>query len=109
MISAEVVATDPAKTKAVSEWPVPTSVKEVRPFLGLAGYYMRFVRNYVFIAAPLHKLTKKDNAFETLRFALTLPPVLTMPLDIGNFFWIPMPPTGQLVLYSHKFKMAKSE
>ena len=95
VISAEGVATDPAKIKAVSEWPVPTSVKEVRSFLGLAGYYRRFVKAYASIAAPLHDLTKKDRsfvwtdetqlAFETLRSALTSPPVLAMPLDIGDF------------------------
>jgi len=89
------IATDPAKIKTVSEWPVPTSVKEVRSFLGLTGYYRRFVKGYATIAAPLHQLTKKDStfvwtpetqtAFETLRDALTTPPVLAMPTDEGEF------------------------
>jgi len=117
VISAEGVATDPAKIKAVLEWPVPTSVKEVRSFLGLAGYYRRFVRDYASIAAPLHELTKKDRsfvwsdetqlAFETLRSSLTSPPVLAMPLDIGDFILDTDASVEQLVLYSHKFKMAK--
>ena len=62
-MSGEGIATDPEKTKMVSEWPVPTSVKEVRSFLGLTGYYHRFVKDYASIAAPLHRLMKKDQPF----------------------------------------------
>ena len=95
VVSAEGIATDPKKIKTVTEWPVPTSVKEVRSFLGLAGYYRRFVKGYANIAAPLHALTQKDRefkwtdttqqAFEVLREALTTPPILAMPNDTGEF------------------------
>ena len=55
------IATDPEKTRMVHEWPVPVSIKEVRSFLGLTGYYRRFVKNYAPVAAPLHFSTKKIN------------------------------------------------
>jgi len=95
VVSGDGIATDPEKIKVVSEWPVPTSTKEVRSFLGLAGYYRRFVKDYAGIAAPLHALTRKNQpfvwtaetmtAFETLREALTSPPILAMPNDTGEF------------------------
>ena len=95
VVSGDGIATDPEKIKAVMEWPVPNSVKEVRSFLGLSGYYRRFVKGYAGIAAPLHALTRRDqafvwteeaqNAFEALKEALTSPPVLAMPNDTGNF------------------------
>ena len=94
VVSGDGIATDPEKIKVVSEWPVPTSVKEVRSFLGLAGYYRRFVKDYAGIAAPLHALTRKNQpfvwtaetmtAFETLRKALISPPILAMPNDLGE-------------------------
>jgi len=95
VVSGEGIATDPKKIETVTEWPVPSSVKEVRSFLGLTGYYRRFVKGYASIAAPLHALTKKgqtfewteetQEAFDTLRKALTTPPILAMPDDSGEF------------------------
>ena len=56
------VSTDPNKVKAVLEWPVPKNLKALRGFLGLAGYYRRYVKDFGVIAHPLTALTKK-NAF----------------------------------------------
>jgi hypothetical protein len=57
------VSTDPEKTKAVSEWPVPKNVKEVRSLLGLCSYYRKFIFHIAYIARPLHKLTEKNQSF----------------------------------------------
>lgn len=54
---------DPDKVKAVTEFKVPTSVKHVRQFLGLSGYYRHFVKDYAHHAEPLFALTKKDAPF----------------------------------------------
>jgi hypothetical protein len=76
---------DLEKVKAVREWPVPTTVKDVQAFLGLANYYRRFVKQFSHIAQPLTELTKKVNwnwllnaqaAFEKLKEALCSAPVL---------------------------------
>ena len=56
VISSDGVAMDAEKVNAIVSWPVPTSVRAVRGFLGLEGYYRRFIRNYGDITAPLTKL-----------------------------------------------------
>ena len=64
IISQRGVETDPKKIKNVKEWPIPRIVKDVRSFLGLTGYYRRFIKDYWSIAKPLHELTEKTTAFE---------------------------------------------
>lgn len=60
VISEQGVSVDPAKIQAVIEWPTPTTAKGVRGFLGLAGYYRKFIRHFGSIAAPLTRLLSKD-------------------------------------------------
>ena len=55
---------DTAKTEKVQNYPIPTSVTQVRQFLGLASYYRRFVRDFSKTASPLHSLLKKDAKFQ---------------------------------------------
>ena len=86
---------DPAKVEAVTGWARPTTVTEVRSFLGLAGYYRRFVQDFSKIAAPLSQLTRKatpsvwteecEASFRDLKERLATTPVLTMPDGTGNY------------------------
>jgi hypothetical protein len=59
-ISEDGVAMDAAKVQAIHDWPVPRSARAVRGFLGLAGYYRKFIRNYGEVAPPLTTLTMKE-------------------------------------------------
>ena len=83
------VAPDPSKIEAVENWPTPSTVTEVRSFLGLATYYRRFVKDFATIASPLHKLTEKgrkfhwnedcQTSFEALQRCLVTAPILAYP------------------------------
>lgn len=59
-VSAEVVRMESSKVDAIIQWPVPVNVKQLRGFLGLSGYYRRFIANYTSIAHTLTELLKKD-------------------------------------------------
>jgi hypothetical protein len=58
------VVVDTAKIEAVKEWEQPRNVIDIRSFLGLAGYYRRFIENFSKIAEPMTNLLKKTNEFE---------------------------------------------
>lgn len=82
------VATDPVKIVAVSDWPIPKNVTELRSFLGHTSYYRRFIQNYGPISRPLFDSLKMDSfsrflgiqeAFQTLKDNLTKAPVLALP------------------------------
>ena len=62
-VSEKGVAVDPEKVEVVKDWTRPTSATEVRSFLGLAGCYQKFVRNFSIMAKPLTRLTGKDISF----------------------------------------------
>ncbi|XP_035994550.1 uncharacterized protein LOC118563564 [Fundulus heteroclitus] len=83
------VRSDPEKIKAVLEWPVPETRKQLQRFLGFANFYRRFIRGYSQIAAPLHSLTsvkvpyiwnpQADSAFTDLKKRFSQAPVLVHP------------------------------
>lgn len=64
VVSAEGVCTETAKVEAVQNFPVPTMLKEVQPFLGLAGWYHRFIPHFSEIAAPWHALKSRNVVWE---------------------------------------------
>ena len=64
VVSADGIYVDPQKVEAVANWEQPTTVTEVRSFLGLGGYYLRFIEGFSKIAGPLHGLTRKGVKFE---------------------------------------------
>ena len=89
IVSVEGIRVDPTKIETVVNWKPPRNVTEVRSFLGLAGYYRRFVRGFFVIASPLTKLLRKgikfewtdkcQTSFEQLKRMLVEAPVLTQP------------------------------
>ena len=89
IISQKGIRTDPEKTRAVQQWPVPKTKKHVRSFLGMCSYYRRFVNNFSEIARPLNRLTEArtdflwdrdcQKSFDRLKQAMTNAPILRYP------------------------------
>ena len=57
------ISMDPGKLKGISEWPIPSTVKQVRGFLGFGNFYRRFIQHFSNIVKPLNDLLKKDQRF----------------------------------------------
>ncbi|GMI70192.1 hypothetical protein HRI_000688500 [Hibiscus trionum] len=79
---------DPSKVSCILDWPAPKTVKELRGFLGLSGYYRRFIQGYGSMARPLTNLLKKgawrwteeeESALHKLKRAMSSAPVLALP------------------------------
>jgi hypothetical protein len=80
------VCMDPGKVSAVRDWPTPTTLRDVRAFIGFSNFYRRFIKDFSSIARPLHDLTKKDvpwqwhaeqqHAFDTLKEKFCQEPIL---------------------------------
>jgi hypothetical protein len=97
VLTAEGGTVDLAKIKAMKEWEQPRNLIDIHSFLGLAGYYRRFIENFSKIAKPMTNLLKKTNEFEwtperelsfqTLKQKLTTTPVLALP-DIRQDFMV---------------------
>ncbi len=105
VVSARGISMEPTKTTAITEWPLPQDIHELRSFIGLANYYRRYVENYAGICLPLFSLFKKGSpwlwteahtlAFESLKDALTRAPVL-----------LPFNPDAQSILVTDASKFA---
>ncbi|XP_073120800.1 uncharacterized protein [Henckelia pumila] len=93
VISGDGISVDPSKVEAVINWPRPTSVPEIRSFMGLAGYYRRFIAGFSSIAKPITQLTQKNTpfvwtheceaSFVELKKRLTSAPILSIPSGTG--------------------------
>ncbi|XP_027364312.1 uncharacterized protein LOC113871416 [Abrus precatorius] len=98
---------DPEEIQSVIQWPIPISVKGIRGFLGLMGYYRKFIQNSGKIARPLTELTKKDGfqwnpnaqvAFKLLKQKLITALVLALP-DFAQPFSIECDASAKLLAY----------
>jgi hypothetical protein len=94
-VRAGALAMDPVKVKGVADWPTPVKLRDVRAFLGFAGFYRRFIRNFSRLARPMNDLTKKDTpwtwgslqqqSFDNMKARFTDAPVLLQP-DLSTPF-----------------------
>ena len=95
VVSSEGIKVDPTKVEAMINWERPKTPMEVRSFMGLAGYYRRFVQDFTKNSYPLTKLTRKnekfvwnekcEESFQELKKRLIIAPVLVLPDEQGNF------------------------
>jgi hypothetical protein len=91
IITAQGVCADPGKIQAMVDWPFPKNIKALRGFLGLTGYYRKFIRGYGSIASPLNDVARE--AFQALKGAVTQAPVLSLP-DFSKLFIIEYDASG---------------
>ncbi|GKE48245.1 putative mitochondrial protein [Tanacetum coccineum] len=103
IISAQGVSTDPSKIEAMQKWPIPSTLKQLRGFLGLTGYYRRFIKDYASISQPLVALTNKDAfkwnrsaelAYHKLKEAMIKALVLALP-DFDQEFMVETDASGK--------------
>ena len=95
IITGDGIAVDSKKIRAIMDWPAPTNVSEVHSFMGLAGYYRRFVKDFSRVAHPITSLQRKGKkfvwsdqceiAFNALKERLTSAPILAVPNPVGDF------------------------
>jgi hypothetical protein len=95
VVTSQGIEVDHAKVEAIHGCPIPQTLSQVRSFLGLVGFYHRFVKDFSTIAAPLNEFTKKgmsfscgtrqENAFNMLKDKLTYVPLLQL-LDLNKTF-----------------------
>ncbi|WVZ49838.1 LOW QUALITY PROTEIN: hypothetical protein U9M48_001164 [Paspalum notatum var. saurae] len=114
ILSEKGVAVDPSKVKDVLNWKQPETVIEIWSFLGLVGYYCRFIKDFSKTAKPMTSLTKKEceEAFQTLKKLLTSAPVLaqpdvTKPFDVycdasGNGLGCVLMQEGRVIAYASR-------
>ncbi len=94
IVTENTIKMDPIKLAGIRDWPTPTTVKQVRSFLGFGNYYRKFISGFAHLARPLHELTKKNKiwtrtvecqvAFDLLKERFTSAPVLRMPDVVTN-------------------------
>ena len=118
IVSATGIATDPDKISAVSEWPTPRDLPQLRTFLGTVGYYRQYIHDFATVAKQLTVLTGKgipwewgeinQTSFEALKKALTEAPVLGYPDPNTTFILNTDTSTVGVGAYSHKSRMARS-
>ncbi|GJR12483.1 transposon ty3-I gag-pol polyprotein [Tanacetum coccineum] len=111
VISAAGVATDLSKIQAMQSWPIPNNIKKLTGFLGLTGYYRRFIKNFASISKPLTQLLKKNSFkwneeaykdFMTLKEAMVQAPVLALP-NFNKPFVVEIDASGSLSTYEKEF------
>lgn len=111
VINRDGVSVDPDKIQVIQDWPIPNNISTLQGFLGLTGYYRKFVQHYATMAGPLTNLLKSNQfiwdtqattAFNTLKQAMIHVPVLALP-TFSHVFELTTDAYGtQLALFFHK-------